>query len=389
MGANRQKYANVGLATVVLACCFALAACGKKAPPSLPALDIPVTSVEVADVPLYLEMVGQTVGSVEIPIRTRVDGVLEGMHFVEGSQVKKGAPLYSIDPRPLQSMVVEAQGRVAEARTALAKASSDLARIAPLAKMNAVSQQDLDGAEAQFEAAKGGLQAAEAQLERANIELGYTEISSPIDGLIGISEAKVGEYVGRSPNPVVLNKVSRIDPIRVRFSISEREYLKFRRRMNGVITEHGPDTNERAELTLVLADGSVHEQTGQVVTSNAAIDPTTGTLTLEADFPNPRQLVLAGQFARLRGILETRSNAILIPQKAIRESQGLFEVAVIGKDGAVELRRVEVGPRTGKFQIIEKGLEAGEQVALEGLQRLRNGMTVNPVAASTNSTKED
>ncbi len=389
MGANRQKYANVGLATGVLACCFALAACGKKAPPSLPALDIPVTSVEVADVPLYLEMVGQTVGSVEIPIRTRVDGVLEGMHFVEGSQVKKGAPLYSIDPRPLQSMVVEAQGRVAEARTALAKASSDLARIAPLAKMNAVSQQDLDGAEAQFEAAKGGLQAAEAQLERANIELGYTEISSPIDGLIGISEAKVGEYVGRSPNPVVLNKVSRIDPIRVRFSISEREYLKFRRRMNGVITEHGPDTNERAELTLILADGSVHEQTGQVVTSNAAIDPTTGTLTLEADFPNPRQLVLAGQFARLRGILETRSNAILIPQKAIRESQGLFEVAVIGKDGAVELRRVEVGPRTGKFQIIEKGLEAGEQVALEGLQRLRNGMTVNPVAASTNSTKED
>ncbi len=389
MGANRQKYANVGLATGVLACCFALAACGKKAPPSLPALDIPVTSVEVADVPLYLEMVGQTVGSVEIPIRTRVDGVLEGMHFVEGSQVKKGAPLYSIDPRPLQSMVVEAQGRVAEARTALAKASSDLARIAPLAKMNAVSQQDLDGAEAQFEAAKGGLQAAEAQLERANIELGYTEISSPIDGLIGISEAKVGEYVGRSPNPVVLNKVSRIDPIRVRFSISEREYLKFRRRMNGVITEHGPDTNERAELTLVLADGSVHEQTGQVVTSNAAIDPTTGTLTLEADFPNPRQLVLAGQFARLRGILETRSNAILIPQKAIRESQGLFEVAVIGKDGAVELRRVEVGPRTGKFQIIEKGLKVGEQVALEGLQRLRNGMTVNPVAASTNSTKED
>jgi len=389
MSASKRECSNFGLVTVVLAGCLALAACGKKAPPSLPALDIPVTSVEVTDVPIYLEMIGQTMGSVEIPIRTRVDGVLEGMHFVEGSQVKKGAPLYSIDPRPLQSMVVEAQGRVAEARTALAKASSDLARIAPLAKMNAVSQQDLDGAQAQFEAAKGGLQAAEAQLERANIELGYTEISSPIDGLIGISEAKVGEYVGRSPNPVVLNKVSRIDPIRVRFSINEREYLKFRRRMNGVITEHGPDTNERAELTLVLADGSVHEQTGQVVTSNAAIDPTTGTLTLEADFPNPRQLVLAGQFARLRGILETRSNVILIPQKAIRESQGLFEVAVIGKDGAVELRRVEVGPRTGKFQIIEKGLEAGEQVALEGLQRLRNGMTVNPVTASANGSKED
>jgi len=126
-----------------------------------------------------------------------------------------------------------------------------------------------------------------------------------------------------------------------------------------------------------------------VVTSNAAIDPTTGTLTLEADFPNPRQLVLAGQFARLRGVLETRSNVILISQKAIRESQGLFEVAVIGKDGVVELRRVEVGPRTGKFQIIESGLEAGEQIALEGLQRLRNGMTVNPVAADNNSAKED
>ena len=389
MSASRREYSNFGLVTAVLACCLTLAGCEKKAPPSLPALDIPVTSVEVTDVPIYLEMVGQTMGSLEIPIRARVDGVLEGMHFVEGSEVKKGAPLYSIDPRPLQSMAVEAQGRVAEARTALAKASSDLGRIAPLAKMNAVSQQDLDGAEAQFEAAKGGLQAAEAQLERANIELGYTEISSPIDGLIGISEGKVGEYVGRSPNPVVLNKVSRIDPIRVRFSINEREYLKFRRRMHGVITEHGPDTNDRAELTLVLSDGSVHEQTGQVVTSNAAIDPTTGTLTLEADFPNPRQLVLAGQFARLRGVLETRSNVILISQKAIRESQGLFEVAVIGKDGVVELRRVEVGPRTGKFQIIESGLEAGEQIALEGLQRLRNGMTVNPVAADNNSAKED
>lgn len=389
---NPPRVSFAPTATALLLCCLALGACEKKTPPSLPALEIPVATVSLADVPIYLEMVGQTMGSVEIPIRTRVDGVLEGMYFTEGSLVTKGQPLYAIDPSTYQSQVVEAQGRVAEARTGLVKAQSDLNRIAPLAEMNAVSQQDLDAAQAQFEAAKGSLQAAEARLQQAKIELSYTRINAPIDGVIGISAAKVGEYVGMSPNPVVLNKVSQIDPIKVRFAINEREYLRFRRRL-GTFDEAETPENSKEGLILILADGSRHEQMGKVITSNAAIDPATGTLTLEASFPNPNGLVLSGQFARIRGVENVLKQVAVIPNRAIKESQGLFEVIVIKTDNTTELRRVTPGPVSGKFRVIEEGLKPGERVAVEGLQRLSSGMTVIPTTEENpepyNSELED
>jgi len=386
---KRNRWARV---TLTMLSVLALVACGKEAAPSLPPLEIPVATVQLADVPIYLEVVGQTMGSVEIPIRTRVDGVLEGMYFLEGNRVTKGQPLYAIDPSIYQSQVVEAQGRVAEAKTGLVKTQSDLNRIAPLAQMNAVSQQDLDAARAQFEAAKGTLQAAEARLAQANIELGYCRINAPIDGVIGITAARVGEYVGKSPNPVVLNKVSQIDPIKVRFAINEREYLRFRRRL-GSFEEAGKQDAPGDGMVLILADGSRHQQKGRIITSNAAIDPTTGTLTLEASFPNPDGLVLAGQFARIRGVEETLRQVTVVPNRAIKESQGLFEMAVIKTDNTVELRRVEPGPVSGKFRVIEEGVQAGERVAVEGLQRLRNGMVVVPTAEESpetyNSAKED
>ena len=272
------------------------------------------------------------------------------------------------------------------------RAESDLNRIAPLAEMNAVSQQDLDAAQAQFEAAKGGLQAAEARLQQARIELSYCRINAPIDGVIGISAAKVGEYVGKSPNPVVLNKVSQIDPIKVRFAINEREYLRFHRRLGGFEEARKQDDTKDA-MVLILADGSRHQQKGRVITSNAAIDPNTGTLTLEASFPNPGGVVLAGQFARIRGVEDTLRQVAVVPNRAIKESQGLFEVAVIKTDNTVELRRVEPGPVSGKFRVIENGIQAGERVAVEGLQRLRNGMTVVPTTGESpeiyNSARED
>jgi membrane fusion protein (multidrug efflux system) len=353
-----------------------LAACGAPEPPAMPPLEIRVLDVEARDVPLYLEMVGQTLGSVDIPIRARVDGVLEEMHFLEGRPVEKGQLLYVIDPTPFRSKVVEAEGHLAEAQTGLAKATSDLERIRPLAEMNAVSQQDLDGAVAQFEAAKGALQAAEAQVEQAKIQLGYTRIEAPIDGLIGITQAKVGEYVGREPNPVVLNFVSQVDPIRVRFSINEREYLRFSRSVVKELRELEHSPKGKAPLELILADGSVHEHNGNVVSFDAAVDPQTGTLTLEADFPNPDRLVRPGQFARVRGVVETREDAIVVPQRAVIETQGLYQLAVVAPDGTVELRRVEMGPRLENEWIVDAGLDAGERIALEGLQRLRTGMTV-------------
>ncbi|MFV1972289.1 MAG: efflux RND transporter periplasmic adaptor subunit [Thiohalobacterales bacterium] len=356
----------------------ALAGCGEAEPPAPPLLDIPVIDVIQQDVPIPIEMVGTTLGSVDIPIRARVEGFLESMDFQEGRAVAKGALLYTIDSRPFDAKVAEAQGYVAEARTMLAKAKSDLARIRPLAEMQAVSQQDLDSAVAAYEAAIGALQATEAQLDQANIELSYTRIHSPIDGRIGISEAKVGEFVGKAPNPVVLNYVSQADPIRVRFSINEREYLKFARRFAELRDESQQELEVREDLKLILADGSVHKYNGHIIAYDAAINPRTGTFTLEADFRNPNSLVLAGQFARVRGVLETRKDALLVPQKAVSELQGNFRVFVIDAGNTVKLRDVEPGIRTEKLWLIEQGLKPGERVAVEGLLRLRPGMKVNP-----------
>ncbi len=356
-----------------------VAACGDAEPPAPPPLEIPVVQVIQRDQPITLEMVGQTLGSVDIPIRARVEGVLESMDFAEGRAVKQGELLYTIDPQPFEAKVVEAKGRLAEARTGLTKARADLGRIKPLAEMNAVSQQDLDAAVAQYEAAIGATQAAGARVEQAEIELGYTRIHSPIDGRIGISEAKVGEFVGKPPNPVVLNFVSQTDPIRVRFAIDERRYLKFARKLIEMSAKG--EERQREGLDLILADGTMHKYRGHIVATDAAVNPTTGTFTLEADFPNPNSLVLAGQFARVRAVVETRKDALLIPQRCISELQGIFRVFVIGQDGTVELRRVQPGPKIAQLQIVESGLGPGERVALEGLLRLKAGMEVDPKLA--------
>jgi len=373
---------------VIIAAAAFITACGKPEPPAMPPMSVAVLQVQPRDIPIYLDMIGQTLGSVDIPIRARVDGVLEEIHFLEGRDVTKDQLLYVIDPTPFRAKVVEAEGRLAEAETRLAKAASDLERIRPLAEMDAVSKQDLDGAVAQFEAAEGSLQAARAQVEQAEIQLGYTRITAPVSGLIGITQAKVGEYVGRSPIPVVLNVVWQTDPIRVRFSINEREYLRFRRDFGESMRDTRDKNPDKATLQLILSDGSIHDHPGDVVSFDAAIDPKTGTLTLEADFPNPERIVLPGQFARVRGVLEQRTGALAVPQRAVMETQGIFQLAVVGDDGTVDLRQVQMGPRVGDQWIVESGLEPGERVALEGLQRMRPGVKVVPKEAPQSGNQE-
>lgn len=348
--------------------------CSEPPPPSPVPLEIAVTPVVERDQPVVLDMVGETRGSSDIPIRARVEGVILSRHFTEGRKVEIGDLLYTIDPSPFESMVVEAEGYLAESRTRLAKARSDLARIRPLAEMKAVSQVDLDGAIAQFEAATGGVQASEARLEQARIELGYTKIYAPIGGRIGISEADVGEFVGKPPNPVVLNFVSRTDPIRVRFSIDERRFLHLSRRMKEI--ENNAAEHQGA-LELRLADESVHPYRGTIVATDAAVDPMTGTFTLEADFPNPEEFVVAGQFARIRASVETIENALLVPQRAIGELQGRFHVFVVGADGEVQIRPVELGAKIDRLQVVSSGLQPGDRVAVDTM-RLRPGMKVAP-----------
>jgi membrane fusion protein (multidrug efflux system) len=345
-------------------------------------LTVMVTPAERRDMPLTIDMVGTTLGTQDVPIRARVEGFLESMDFEEGTFVSKGDLLYTIDPQPFQAKLVEAQSGLAAAQTRLAKADADLDRIRPLAEMNAVSQQDLDGAVAQEAAARASVRASEAAVDLAEIELSYTRIIAPIDGLIGISKARPGEFVGRDPNPVVLNTLSDIDPIRVRFSISEREYLVIARTyMESHAADAGAPGQRRSarkqDLQLILADGSVHDHRGGVVAAAQSIDVETGTYTLEAAFPNPTGLILPGQFARVRALYQVLEDAVVIPRQALVEMQGLFRVYVVNEQGTVEAREVQKGPESGQDLVIESGLQGGERVIVEGLQRVRPGMTVN------------
>ncbi len=364
--------------TIIGVLCIFLLSCEKSEPPAPPLLEIPVVQVLEQDVPIILEMVGETSGSRDIPIRARVDGLIESIKFLEGRPVEKGQLLYTIETRPFDAKLAEAKSYLAEAHTARVKAKSDLNRIRPLAEINAVSQQDLDSAVAQFDAAVAAVQAAQAQVEQAEIELGYTNILAPISGRIGLSQAKVGEYVGKEPNPIVLNYVSQNDPITVRFSISEKEYLILARRVIHAIKELDESAKPQGDpkLELILADRSIHEHKGSITNYEAAINPTTGTLTLEADFPNPDGLVLAGQFARVRSVTEVRENALLIPQRAMAELQGIFQVFIVNAEGIIEVREVTPGPKFENFIIIEQGLNSGEYIATEGLLRLREGMKI-------------
>jgi membrane fusion protein (multidrug efflux system) len=347
---------------------------------SAPVLTVQVAEAEKRDVSLSIDMVGSTLGTQDVPIRARVEGFLESMDFDEGTFVSKGDLLYTIDPQPFQAKLVEAQSQLAAAQTQLIKAEADLARIRPLAEMKAVSEQDLDSAVATEAAAQATVRANEAVVELAEINLSYTRIKAPIDGLIGITQARPGEFVGRDPNPVVLNVLSDIDPIRVRFSISEREYLILARTYMAIGKDDTRIRHERSnrekDLVLVLADNSVHDEKGGVVAASQSIDPETGTYTIEAAFPNPDKFLLPGQFARVRSVYQVLEDVVVIPRQAISELQGLFRVYLVDAAGAVSVRDVTLGPQSGDDVVIESGIGAGDVVIVEGLQKIRPGMTV-------------
>jgi len=357
-----------------------LTGCGSSEPETAaaPALPVGVAMAERRDVPLFVDLVGTTLGTQDVPIRARVEGFLETMNFREGSFVKKGALLYTIDSQPFRAKLVEAQSQLATAQTRLAKAQSDLARIKPLADIDAVSKQDLDGALAQEAAARSGVDAAKAGVDLAKIELSYTRLIAPINGVIGLSKAKPGEFVGREPNPVVLNVLSDIDPIRVRFSISEREYLMIARNYLERNKREDAARPQEARLVLFLADGSEHPYPGKIVASAQAINPETGTYSAEAAFPNPDGLILPGQFARVRAPFRKLEGATVVPRRAVSELQGHFRVYVVAAGNSIEVREVVPGPVVDDMIVIESGLEGGETIVVEGLQKVRSGMIVDP-----------
>jgi membrane fusion protein (multidrug efflux system) len=362
-----------------------LGACGEQAPPPTPVPEIRVVDVIQRDQPIYAELVGETRGALDVPIRARIEGEVLSVHFTEGQTVTKGALLYTVDALSYETKVVEAEGHLAEAQIRLAKNQADLERIKPLVAIGAASEADLDSANAQYEAALGGRRAAAARVEREKIQLGYTKIVAPISGRIGMTAAKAGEYIGRAPNPIVLSSISAVDPIRVRFYLDERNYLRLaRERITEGDTDAASDEAAGARYELILADGSVHTHRGRLVATDARIDPDTGTFTLEAEFPNPDELVLAGQFARVRVEIDRQVGALLVPQRSMRETQGNFQVYVVDAGGIVTLRTVTPGERIGgRLQIIEKGVKPGERIAYE-IARLEPGMKIIPIPLRLN-----
>lgn len=352
--------------------------CGSKGPSSATPPDIPVYQTKGQDIPVYREFVGQISGFKDIAIRARVEGFLEGIHFQEGSQVKKGDLLYILESQPFEADVAAKMSLVAEARTMLAKAESDLNRIKPLAELKAVSQSDLDAAVAQHEAFLAAVDAAEANLRAAKIQLGYTKIYSPISGIIGKTKAKVGDFVGRYPNPVILNVVSSIDTIIVDFFLTETQYISIAREYRS-LNEPGTAVRTAAELELILADGSLYDHKGSIDFVDREVDPTTGSILVQASFPNPEELIRPGQFAKVKIRARVIENGIMIPQRCVSELQGLYRVFVVDDNNEVVLREIKVGPKVRDFWIVQEGLSPGEKVVYEGLQVVRPGVIVNPV----------
>jgi len=359
---------------------FGIVTCGKKEQAELPPPSFQVYEVKTQTVPIYEEYVGQIYGEKDIPIRARVEGFLTGIHFLEGARVKKGQLLYSIDPEPFEEKVAAEVSKVSEAKTILVQAENDLRRIEPLAEMSAVSQQELDMARAQRDAAESSLEAAEANLNIARINLGYCKMYSPLEGIIGKTNAREGEFVGKDPNPVILNTVSQLSSVRVQFFLSENDYLKLAR---AYFTEQEMKMERvegegRSELELILADGVLYGEKGKVDFIDRNIDASTGSILIQATFPNPRRLIRPGQFARVKVRIREADDAILIPQKCASELQGQFSVFYVNAENKIESRRVEISDRVGEFYLISKGLEQGDRIVLEGLQKVRPDMEIVP-----------
>ncbi len=368
---TRSPVPKACLLTTVFLALGLLLGCGdeKAAAPTAPAVE--VAEVVVKDVPIVREWVGTTDGLLNAKINAQVQGYLIKQNYKEGSLVKKGQVLFEIDPRPFQAALEQAKGELAIADGQFYTAKANLEKIRPLAKINAVSKKDLDDAIGREASARAGVQAAKAAVSKTEIDLSFTKITSPIEGIAGIAKAQLGELVGKPGGPE-LTTVSTLNPIKVYIPISEQEYMRFARAGEGNADREG------RSLELTLADGRVFPHKGKVSFADRHVDERTGTIKVATIFPNPGNLLRPGQFAKVRALIETQKGALLVPQRAVNELQGRFQVAVVGPDNKVDLRWVTVGERDGSLWVIDQGLKPGERVIVEGVQKVRAGMPVTP-----------
>jgi|SRR5437660_107613 len=336
--------------------------------------EVEVAAVTQQDVPLYTECISSLDGYVNAQIQPQVTGYLTKQSYIEGTTVHKGEVLFEIDPRPFEAALAQTQGQLAQAEAQLGKTKLDVARDTPLAKERAIPQAQLDNDIQANEAAVALVAAAEAQVEQARLNLSFTTVRSLIDGVAGMAKGQIGDLVGPT---TILTTVSQVQPIKAYFAISEQEYLKLANRIS-LVTEGTKRAGGKRTLELTLSDGSLYPNKGWVLLADRQVDVKTGTIRMAGAFDNPGAILRPGMFGRVRAVTGVAKGALLVPQRSVVETQGSYSVVVVGPDNKASVRPVKTGERVGQMWVITDGVQAGEQVIAEGLQKAKEGSTVQP-----------
>jgi membrane fusion protein (multidrug efflux system) len=357
---------------LVLSLLLGMAGCEKAKPPPTPPPEVEVLTVMAEDVPVYQEWIGSLEGFVNAQIRAQVSGYLMSQNYKEGSFVKKGDVLFQIDPRLFEAALAQAKAQLGMAEAQLGKTQLDVRRFTPLAKENAMSQEELDYAVQANLSAKASVDGARSEVERARLNLEFASVTSPVDGIAGVARAQIGDLVG--PNSGNLTVVSTLDPIRAYINVSEQYYLNHLAEYLSGNAQNGKEL----ELELILANGSVYPPKGKFYFLDRQVEIGTGSIQMAALFPNPGNVLRPGQYARVRARTEVRKGVMQVPQRAVTELQGSFLVDVVDAGNKVSVRPVRVGEQIGKAWVIEDGLKAGERIIVEGLQKVHADSVVSP-----------
>jgi RND family efflux transporter MFP subunit len=366
---NKLAAAALGLTSALI-----VAGCGQTAPAAMGPSTVSVVNVTQKDVPISGDWVATLEGFTTAQIQPEVTGYLIKQNYREGSYVHKDDVLFEIDPRPFQAVLDQAKGQLAQANAQLGLATINLNRDKPVAELHAIPQSQLDNDVQARLAAEATVQAGQAAVEQAELNLGFTKVRSLINGIAGIAETQIGNLVATS---TVLTTVSKVDPIKAYFPISEQEYLRIADKISGTVNLFS--STNRVPLELILANGSTYSQKGTIIFADRQVDPQTGTIRIVGTFPNPGNILRPGQFGRVRAVTDFRVGALLIPQRAVMELQGSYQVAIVGQDNKVSIRKVTVADRVGTMWIISDGLKPGDRVVTEGLQKVGDGAVVSPV----------